>query len=350
VGVNIDVTPRVYANREVGMKIMLEVSAVTRYTNIGGIQQPVIGQRRVEHEIRLKEGEVNLLGGIMEQSDVRSVSGWPWVSQIPILKYLFSSESKETVDNEIVFALIPHIVRAQDVNDINTKALDVGTANAIDVRREPRAPEQAPVQQAPAQQQQRTVQPPMQQTPMQQTPTAPPQPPTAQSPTQQPMGGPPQTRVPAPQQTPPAPQQQALSPGGAILSFDPPTINPATGSTFMVNVSLAGGQNVYSVPLKIGYNPNTLQLVNVSNGNYLSRDGQAVALVHRDDPQTGSLQVSATRPPGSGGVGGDGVVFTLTFLAKAPGQSTLNIDRAVLRDGGMQSMPAQGSQAVVTVR
>jgi general secretion pathway protein D len=341
VGVNIDVTPRVYANREVGMKIMLEVSAVTRTTNIGGIEQPVIGQRRVEHEIRLKEGEVNLLGGIMEQSDVRSVSGYPWVSQIPILKYLFSSEKKEVVDNEIVFALIPHIVRAQDVSEINTRALDVGTANAIDLRREPRAPEPTPV---PAQQQQRTVQPPIQQ-----TPAAPVQSPTSQAPMPQPTGQP-QTQVPAPQQTPPAPQQQAQSTGGAILSFDPPTINPATGSTFTVNVSLAGGQNVYSVPLKIGYNPNTLQLVNVSNGNYLSRDGQAVALVHRDDPQTGSLQVSATRPPGSGGVGGDGVVFTLTFLAKAPGQSTLNIDRAVLRDGGMQTMPAQGSQAVVTVR
>jgi general secretion pathway protein D len=121
VGVNIDVTPRVYANREVGMKVMLEVSQVSRTTNIGGIDQPVIGQRRIEHEIRLKEGEVNLLGGIMEQSDVRSISGLPYVTQIPILKYLFGRESKEVVDNEIVFALIPHIVRAQDLSDLNTK-------------------------------------------------------------------------------------------------------------------------------------------------------------------------------------------------------------------------------------
>lgn len=345
VGVNIDVTPRVFANREVGMKVMLEVSAVTRTSNIGGIEQPVIGQRRIEHEIRLKEGEVNLLGGIMEQSDVRSMNGLPWVSQIPILKYLFGRESKEIIDNEIVFALIPRIVRAQEVHEINTRAVDVGTANAIDLRRETRAPE-PPAAQPPQQQRPVPHAPngqPLQGAPVQQQPGIQPQPGTQ----------PPATQPPPPttgQQTA-VPQQTPVTMGqGAIVSFDPPTINQASGSTFTVNVSLAGAQNVYSVPLKVGYNPNALQLVNVSNGQFLSRDGQAVALVHRDDAQAGSLQVSATRPPGTGGVSGEGVVFTLTFLAKAPGQSTLNVDKIVLRDGNMQSMPAQGSQAVVTIR
>ncbi len=354
VGVNIDVTPRVYASREVGMKVMLEVSAVTRTSNIGGIEQPVIGQRRIEHEIRLKEGEVNLLGGIMEQSDVRSISGIPGLSQIPVLKYLFGSEKKEVVDNEIVFALIPHIVRGQEVNEINTRAVDVGTANAIDLRRETRAPEQpassgtAPrsagqsgtvqgVPVAPAQQQNPA--------PVQQQNPAPAQ--QQAAPTQQPPAQP-QPPITSPQQQ--ASQQTPVVSGQAVLSFDPPTINQASGQTFTVNVSMAGAQNVYSVPLKITYNPNALSLVNISNGNFLSKDGQAVALVHRDDAQTGNIQVSATRPPGSGGVSGEGVVFTLTFQARAPGQSTLNIERAMLRDGGMQPMQAQGSQAVVTIR
>ncbi len=352
VGVNIDVTPRVYASREVGMKVMLEVSAVTRTSNIGGIEQPVIGQRRIEHEIRLKEGEVNLLGGIMEQSDVRSISGIPGLSQIPVLKYLFGSEKKEVVDNEIVFALIPHIVRGQEVNEINTRAVDVGTANAIDLRRETRAPEQpAPSGTAPRSAgQSGTVQgvpvaPAQQQNPapvQQQNPA-----PAQQAPTQQPPAQP-QPPITSPQQQ--ASQQTPVVSGQAVLSFDPPTINQASGQTFTVNVSMAGAQNVYSVPLKITYNPNALSLVNISNGNFLSKDGQAVALVHRDDAQTGNIQVSATRPPGSGGVSGEGVVFTLTFQARAPGQSTLNIDRAMLRDGGMQPMQAQGSQAVVTIR
>ena len=67
-------------------------------------------------------------------------------------------------------------------------------------------------------------------------------------------------------------------------------MNQAKGSTFTVNVMLSGGQNVYSVPVQLNYDPNQLQVVNVSNGGFLSQDGQAVALVHRDDPVTGTLK------------------------------------------------------------
>src|SRR5204863_3018162 len=70
VGVNIDITPRVHANREVSMKLTLEISSVTSHVSIGGIDQPIIGQRKIDHEIRLKEGEVNVLAGIFEDQDI----------------------------------------------------------------------------------------------------------------------------------------------------------------------------------------------------------------------------------------------------------------------------------------
>ena len=342
VGVNIDVTPRVHAGGEVTLKIMLEISNVASTQNIGGIDQPVIGQRRIEHEIRLKEGEVNLLGGIMEQSDIRSMNGWPWVSQIPILKYLFGRSSKEIANNEIVFALVPHIVRGPDVNDINTRQIDVGTANAIELRREPPTPAAAAGSQGQPQQQQQQQGMPrpsgtqgMPPTPAQQEPQL-------------------QQRQPQPATNPanPANPSQTMGPqgAGAVLSFDPPTVNQSPGTTFAVNVTLTGGQNVYSVPVQVSYDPKTLQLVNVSNGQFLGKDGQAVAVVHRDDPVAGNIQVTATRPPGSGGVSGDGPVFTLTFVAKAPGQSTLTINRAQLRDPGQAPIAASGSQAIITVK
>jgi general secretion pathway protein D len=122
------------------------------------------------------------------------------------------------------------------------------------------------------------------------------------------------------------------------------------GKTFAVNVVLSQVQNLYSVPVQITYNPNMLEVVNVSDGNLLSRDGQPVALVHRDDPSSGTLQVTATRPPNSGGVSGEGQVFTITFLAKGPGTSTLNIARDGLRDSSMQPIQASGAQATVTVQ
>src|SRR5213075_1386778 len=123
VGVNIDITPRVHAGREVTLKVMLDISSVTSRVNIGGIDQPVIGQRKIEHEIRLKEGEVNLLGGILEDQDTKSLTGIPGLAQIPILKYLFSQTNTEHRENEIVFVLIPHVVRGQELSELNQRAL-----------------------------------------------------------------------------------------------------------------------------------------------------------------------------------------------------------------------------------
>src|SRR5207253_10571725 len=143
VGVNIDITPHVHGGREVTLKMSLDISAVTSTTNIGGINQPVIGQRKIEHEIRLKDGEVNLLGGILEDQQTKALSGIPGLSNIPILKYLFSQTNTEHRENEIVFVLVPHIVRGQDISGRNQEMLDVGTANAIELRhfsKQPPAP------------------------------------------------------------------------------------------------------------------------------------------------------------------------------------------------------------------
>ena len=303
VGVNIDVTPHVHGTDQVTLKLTMDISAVDSYQNIGGIQQPVIGQRKIEHEIRMREGEANVMGGILEETESKSINGIPGLASIPFFKYFFSTENKQRQDNELVFMLIPHIVRAQDVFDSNTRAIDVGTANSISLHR-----------------------------------TAPP--PTEQQP----------AVSPAPQAGAPPADQAATAPAGsALVSFDPPSLTQAVGSTFTVNINMAGAQNVYSVPLQILYNPKVLQLLNVSNGTLLQQDGQAVALVHRDDSMMGILQVTASRPPGSNGITGDGQLFTLTFQAKAPGQATLSINRATLKNASMQSIPAGGSQAIITV-
>jgi general secretion pathway protein D len=134
VGVNIDITPHVHSAREVTLKMVLEISSVTGQQNIGGISQPIIGQRRIEHEIRLADGEVNLVGGILEESETTSLSGWPWISKVPILKYLFAQEAKNHAENEIVFAITPRIIRAQDLTEQNLRLVQVGTGNSIQLR------------------------------------------------------------------------------------------------------------------------------------------------------------------------------------------------------------------------
>jgi general secretion pathway protein D len=325
VGVNIDVTPRVHANGDVSLKITMEVSEVDSTSNIGGINQPVIGQRKIEHEVRLKEGEVSLLGGMMEDQQTRAITGFPILAQIPILRNLFGQTTTDHSETETVFALIPHIVRKQEFTDLNQEALDAGTASAISLRRvshpvETAPPASAPPAQAPA-----------------------PQPQTLSI---QPLTAPPlAAQVPPPQ---PAPVQ--ASSGTPSFGFDPPAITQTKGSTFAVNVVLTGAQNAYSVPLQVSYDPKMLQVVNVSNGTLLSQDGQAVALVHRDDDSTGTLQITATRPPGANGISGQGTIVTLTFMAKASGQANLAISKGGTRDPGMQPTLVAGATASVTIQ
>jgi general secretion pathway protein D len=336
VGVNIDVQPTVHAGGEVTLKLTMEVSSVSSFQNIGGISQPVIGQRRVEHTIRLKDGEASLMGGMLEEDVIKSANGYPFLSQVPLLKYLFSAQNSETRRNEIVFVLVPHIIRSQDVTDANLRPIDVGTANAIELRRKEPAPSPGGNGGSAA-----VTRP---------APAPAPAPPPAQAPGAA-MAPPPSQagQVPPAQPAPAGAQPSQGTTGAAIMSFDPPQLNQAVGSTFAVNVTVSGAQNLYSVPVQVGYDPRSLQLINVSNGNFLSRDGQPVVIVHREDAP-GLEQISATRPPGSGGVSGQGSVFTLTFMAKAPGQSTLSITRAAARDPNMQPVQVTPGQAMVTVK
>ena len=310
VGVNIDVTPHVHADREVTLKISMEISSVVSQASIGGISQPIIGQKKIEHEIRLRDGESSLIGGILDDSQTKALSGIPGLAQIPILKYLFGQTTQDHSQDETVFAITPHIIRGTTISELNQRAIDIGTANSIELRHLSRP--SAPAGQAP------------------QAPGA--QPPANQVPNQQPSSPNPGTQ------------------GSANFLFDPGQITAAKGNTFVVNLLISGAQNVYSVPVQLNYDPAKLQLVNISNGGFLSQDGQAVALVHREDETTGTLQITATRPPGAGGVSGQGAVVTMTFQAKAAGQTPLTITRGGARDPGLQAITVNGAQASVTVQ
>jgi general secretion pathway protein D len=313
VGVNIDVTPHVHSDREITLKITMEISSVVGQSSIGGISQPIIGQKKIEHEIRLKDGESSLIGGILDDSQTRSLSGIPGLAQIPILRYLFGQVQQDHAQDETVFAITPHIIRGTTISELNQRQIEIGTANNIALRRvnRPAAPAQAPSGSG------GSVSP------------------AGQSPAIQPAG--------APNSNPPGAT-------GANFLFDPGQITAVKGNTFVVNLLISGAQNVYSVPVQMNYDPAKLQLVNVSNGGFLSQDGQAVALVHREDETTGTLQITATRPPGAGGVSGQGTVVTLTFQAKASGQTPLTITRGGARDPSLQAITVNGAQASVTVQ
>lgn len=115
IGVNMDITPHITATGEVGLHAVIEILSHAGDTILGGISQPIFGQRKIEHDIRLKEGEVTLLGGLIERDDSKAVSGLPGLADIPGLRYFFSTEAKEQREQEVLIMLAPHIVRLPEV-------------------------------------------------------------------------------------------------------------------------------------------------------------------------------------------------------------------------------------------
>src|SRR5271163_3849945 len=136
VGVNIEVTPRVHPDGEVSMKLTVEVSSIIGNSNIGGIMQPVISQRKIEHDIRLKEGEVSVLGGLIERTDSKNINGIPGIGEVPLMKYFFSDNSTSVMEDETLIVLTPHILRLPSLTAQNLKPMAAGTDSNVRVYRE----------------------------------------------------------------------------------------------------------------------------------------------------------------------------------------------------------------------
>ena len=313
VGVNIDVTPRVHPNGDISMKLTAEVSSITGTSNIGGINQPVISQRKIEHEIRLKDGEVSVLGGLIERTDTKNINGIPGLAQIPLARYLFSDNSKDIRENEVLIVLTPHILRFPSITADNLRTLAAGTDTNIRVYHE------SDEGLGPAKPSVPSAQPsPVQPSPVQPSPAQPPP---------QPAGAP-----------------------ATQLRFDPATAALKVGDRITLGLAVSNVSDLYSIPLLIHFNPAVMQVEDVRNGGFLSGGTQEIAIVQRIDAQRGEVVVSATRQPNTPGVNGSGTLLGIVVRAVAPGTSALQILQVNARDSQQRTIPMVSSEAVIQVQ
>jgi general secretion pathway protein D len=342
VGVNVDMTPTVHYDNEVSLKMHVEVSSEVNTVTISGVTEPIIGQNIAEQTIQLKDGEPSILAGLITKQNNLNITGTPGLGELPFFKFFFSSQSKEVQDEEIVFILIPHIVRESLLTRLNTRAIDTGTGQSIELRENPASMEQSDLTPTPS------VKPAADQTTTAANAAAA----MVQQLRQQaqPLTPPPAIEAPEPQQNvQPIQPRPPVNGTGVSLSVVPASSSQAVGSTFQVAVMLNNGHDVFSVPLQLQFNPAVLQLVNVDSGDFLGRDGQAIALAHRDEGN-GLVTISSSRPPNTAGVNGQGSVCTLTFKAIAPGESSLALVKVGALNSAQANIPAVGSQAVVHVK
>jgi len=137
VGVNVEMTPTIHADRDVTLKMAVEVSSQSGTDTIEGVAEPVISQERAEEVIRVKDGESTIVAGLVKRQENKNVSGWPGFGEVPLLKYFFTTQSHEVVNDELVFLIVPHVVRAPVRESTLTGEIDTGTERAIELREPP---------------------------------------------------------------------------------------------------------------------------------------------------------------------------------------------------------------------
>jgi general secretion pathway protein D len=342
VGVNIEMTPTVHFDRDVTLKIKIEVTSQSGSVTISGVTEPIISQRTVDHVIRLREGEASILGGIQNKQESQTKSGIPGLSSIPGLSYLFGSKDHTIQDDELVFLVVPHVVRSQSLEQVNLRTVDTGSGASIELRHTSAEvpnpnPDVKPAS-SPAHPSSNTKS---------SVGTVPGQSALAAAPAAldqlrqaaETTGN--STPATSPASTPP--------PSSVKFAFAPQPAPVAPGATFQISVVISGGTNIAAVPLQITYDPAKLSLLNVDNGDFLGRNGQAVALVHRDDGP-GSVNINASLPPGAAGINGAGVICVLTFQAKASGDSVIAITKPGAVNSSQQYLPAQAAQVNIQVK
>jgi general secretion pathway protein D len=313
VGVNVDVTPRIHPDREISMKVNVVVSSQTGSTNIGGINQPIISQRSIEHDIRLKDGEVNVLGGLMEQTDTDTVTGFPGLGRVPGLRYLFSGNTVDHEKDEILIVLIPHIVRMPSISLENLRSIASGTDTNAEVRLEDAVllPE-----------------------------------------TLKPQAGLGSQPIPAPSAMPapaPASANSSLS-QNASLQFAPGTAALKVGETSTIGVVVQNVQDLYSIPMLLQFNPAVISIEDVRQGGFLSGGTQDVAIVERVDKERGQAIISATRMPNTPGVSGSGTLVGVVIKGLAPGNSQLSIVQVNAKDSQQRPIQVVTGEASVEVQ
>ena len=369
IGIKISIEPRVHHNREITLKLLVEVSNQAGFAPSTSPPQPIIGTRTIESTIRLKDGETNFLAGLIRKDDSSSLSTIPFLGDIPIIGKLFSKDRKDFQSTDLVLTMSPHIIRIPDITDDDVAPMWVGTSNNLTFRGvSPRIESQSSVDpfnsfpqpvgetergdamrsEPPSSSQPApvipSVQPPSdpfrQRTPQ---PVAPPTVPPGQTPTLPPgFGAPGYTTQPQPQPPPPRPTPQSeASPdtagyGAALdsrIAPQPIQLSLKPGEEKLWNIVGMDLDGLSTSELRLRFDPRAISVFEVMIGNALEVNPETPPVVSLDQ-RGGTIRIaSSDGKPLRFRTGGD--IALLRVRGGMLGETLLVIDPPTfLRAGG----------------
>ena len=283
VGVNVQMLPRVTFENEIILDLEVENSTLGPSLSVAGQSMPTFGSRKVETTLRLRDGESNLLAGLLREEDRRSLRGIPGLARLPFIRNLLSANEDTIRQTDIIMLLTPRIVRTHQLTQENVSPIRIGTQRNIGVTGPgPLAAPAAAIDAAPAV-----------------------------------AAG----NAAAVDQ---APQLADLPTAGARIDVRLPEGNlRAASGPYTVPLSISGASQVSTLTLTLRYDPGLLRVSAVQEGSFMRQGGAEVTFTQQVDRTVGRVDLVLTRPGDQTGASGSGVLAAVVFEALRPGSATL---------------------------
>ena len=288
VGLKLDVEPQVYLDSEVGIKVGLEVSNIVReFRSQTGTLTYQVGTRNASTVLRLKDGETQVLAGLINDEDRKSASKIPGLGDLPLLGRLFSSQRDQSVKTEIILLITPRIIRNLTRLEASLGEFASGTESAIgspslSLRK---APAGAAIV-----------------TPAKLQETA----------------------------APTAPTAAVANAPLALTLITPPGIS--VGQEFNVLVQAAANSEVKSLSFDLVYDTRNIEVMRVNEGAWMKQGNVETSFKNDEVVGGGRLSIAIERK--TGGVKGSGAVAVVVLRAKGDdaGPTQLSIENSRVQD------------------
>jgi len=339
VGLKLEVEPTIFVDDEIAIKIQLEVSNIVKTLppTKSGTTAYQIGTRNANTTLRLKDGENQVLAGLISDEDRKTSGRIPGLGDLPLFDHLFGSNQTDKVKTEIILSITPRLIRNTKRPELSASEFDSGTEASVKARDSSIGGAAGQAQRGGQSsvpmirgipftrpQDGSTPTPPATPTPnvnqpgtVPGIPNLPPNIPGL--PPNFPGFTPPENLADPQSSTNPTPTSGPTAPGPTILAWNGPS-QVKTGSNFDVVLAVETDQSIASVPITVGYDPKKLQVVSVNEGNFLKQGGVATTFTNSVDAVAGRIEVSTARA--SGGATSSGTLTSLTLRGLAPAADT----------------------------
>ena len=334
VGINLDITPRVTYEGDIVLELTVESSTRGADVSVAETTVPSFGSRRVTTKLRLRDGESNLLAGLLREDERRSLSGLPGLVRVPGLRSLFAANDNAIQQTDIVMLLTPRIIRSHELTQADLSPIFIGSQGNLGLTGPPPLIAAPPVD-----------------------PPAAPAPETGAGQPPGPVAPPGSTTIPgtvAPPVEPAQPAPAAAAPpavdGGAQVLVSPsaPELSVA-GGPYPIPISISGVSRLSTISVTMTFNPQVLRIRTIQEGSFLRQGGVNATFTQQLDETTGRLDLTISRTGDAVGAAGTGLLAVVLFDATAPGTSTFSVNGVATDPAGVQ-IPLTFSPASVVVR